>query len=62
LIDQEIAACQKFLHALEERRNGSYSIRDPATFEQVVLASRIYQTQALLVWLRELQTECVGMH
>ena len=57
LIEQEINACQRFLATLESQRHGSLSIRDQDAFAQVVLQSRIYQTRALLGWLRELQAE-----
>jgi DNA-binding PadR family transcriptional regulator len=57
VIDQEIAACARFLSSLEAQRQGVASIREPAAFAQVVLNSRIYQTRALLAWLSELQRE-----
>lgn len=57
VIDQEIAACARFLNSLEAQRQGAASIREPAAFAQVVLNSRIYQTRALLAWLSELQRE-----
>lgn len=57
VIDQEIETCRSFLASLEMQRHDPGSIRDPATFSQVVLNSRIYQTRALLAWLRELQAE-----
>jgi PadR family transcriptional regulator AphA len=57
VIDQEIETCECFLTSLEAQRHGSGSIRDQAAFNQVVLNSRIYQTRALLAWLRELQAE-----
>lgn len=57
LIEQEIAACQHFLHSLEALRRGPVSLREQAAFDQVVLNSRIYQTRALLAWLHELQAE-----
>lgn len=59
VIDQEIKACRGFLAALETQSHDPRSIRDPASFAQVVLASRIYQTRALLDWLHELQAEFV---
>lgn len=62
VIDQEIEACARFLCALEAQQRGPVSIREPAAFDQVVLASRIYQTRALLAWLRELQTEFAQTH
>ncbi|HET8846348.1 MAG TPA: PadR family transcriptional regulator [Ktedonobacteraceae bacterium] len=57
VIDQEIEACRRFLTSLETQRHDPGSIRDPATFGQIVLNSRIYQTRALLDWLHELQAE-----
>jgi PadR family transcriptional regulator AphA len=62
VIDQEIEACARFLASLEAQRRGPLSIRDRAAFDQVVLTSRIYQTRALLNWLRELQTEFAQTH
>ncbi|MGH2478367.1 MAG: PadR family transcriptional regulator [Ktedonobacteraceae bacterium] len=55
IIDEEIETCQHFLASLEGQRHGPATIRDRAAFDQVVLCSRIYQTQALLAWLHELQ-------
>jgi PadR family transcriptional regulator, regulatory protein AphA len=57
LIEQEVAACKRFLGSLEALRHGPVSIRDQAIFDQVILNSRIYQTRALLDWLHELQAE-----
>ena len=62
LIQQEVAACKRFLASLEAQRHGPVSIRDAAIFDQVVLNSRIYQTRALLDWLRELQAEFAQTH
>lgn len=62
VIDQEIETCTRFLSSLEVQRRGQASIREPAAFDQVILASRIYQTRALLNWLRELQTEFAQTH
>lgn len=62
VINQEIETCQHFLASLEMQRHGSSSIRDQAAFNQVVLNSRIYQTRALLAWLRELQAEFAQTH
>lgn len=62
VIEQEIETCGRFLAALEAQRQGPVSIRDQAAFDQVVLASRIYQTRALLDWLRELQAEFAQSH
>lgn len=57
VIEQEIEACTRFLGTLEAQRRGPVSLREQATFDQVVLTSRMYQTRALLDWLRELQME-----
>ncbi len=57
VIDDEIATCQRFLASLEAQRCGPATIHDRTTFDQVVLCSRIYQTQALLAWLHELQAQ-----
>jgi DNA-binding PadR family transcriptional regulator len=57
VIEQEIAACTRFLGSLEGQQRGPVNIREQAAFDQVVLTSRIYQTRALLAWLRELQME-----
>ena len=57
VIDQEIETCTRFLASLEAQRRGQVSMREPAAFDQVVLTSRIYQTRALLNWLRELKIE-----
>jgi PadR family transcriptional regulator AphA len=62
VIDQEIEACARFLASLEAQRRGPVNIREQAAFDQVVLTSRIYQTRALLNWLRELQTEFAQTH
>jgi len=62
LIEQEVAACARFLASLEALRRGPVSIRDQASFGQVILNSRIYQTRALLNWLRELQAEFAQTH
>lgn len=61
VIEQEIAACQRFLTVLTAQRHGSCTIRDQRAFDQVVLCSRIYQTEALLAWLHELQAEFAQM-
>jgi DNA-binding PadR family transcriptional regulator len=57
VIDQEIATCTHFLTSLESQRHGQVNMREQATFDQVVLSSRIYQTRALLDWLYLLQAE-----
>ncbi len=60
LIEQELAACEKFLAHLEAQRLPASSSGDTAFLERVVLRSRIHQTRALLNWLRELQEEFAG--
>jgi len=60
LIEQEMAACQKFLAHLEAQRLPTPSEGDTAFLERVVLRSRIHQTRALLDWLSELQEEFAG--
>jgi len=64
LIEQEIAACRKFLDRLESqsKRHANTASGDEAFFDHVVLRSRIHQTRALLEWLHELQHEFVGTH
>ena len=62
LLEQEIATCKRFLASLEALRHGPVTMRDPAFFDQVVLTSRIYQTRALLDWLRELRAEFAQTH
>ena len=62
VIEQEIETCGRFLASLEAQRQGPVSIRDQSTFDQVVLVSRIYQTRALLDWLRQLQAEFAQSH
>jgi PadR family transcriptional regulator AphA len=62
VIEQEIETCTHFLSSLEAQRRGPLSIREQTAFDQVVLASRIYQTRALLSWLQELQTEFAQTH
>jgi len=57
LIEQEIATCKRFLASLEALRHGPVTIRAQASFDQVILNSRIYQTRALLDWLHELRAE-----
>lgn len=57
VIEQEITACQHFLAVLAAQREGPCTIRSQAAFDQVVLRSRMYQTEALLAWLHELQAE-----
>ncbi|GCE48139.1 DNA-binding PadR family transcriptional regulator [Thermosporothrix hazakensis] len=50
LIEEQIQACERFLSYLQSRQNEGEPF-----FDHVVLRSRIYQTQALLEWLRELR-------
>ena len=57
LIEQEVAACQKFLDHLEAQRLPTSTSGETAFLERVVLRSRIHQTRALLNWLHELQAE-----
>ncbi len=53
LINQEISACNSFLHHLEAKHPTIKN--DDTFFDQIVLRSRIHQTRALLEWMRELQ-------
>jgi DNA-binding PadR family transcriptional regulator len=64
LVDQQVTACQEFLQHLESLHTQGHKQPDASTrtdddpfFSHVVLRSRIYQTHALLAWLRELQNE-----
>lgn len=57
LIEQQIAACQRFLNHLEAQRPETATTDDQSFFDHVILRSRIHQTRALLDWLSELQTE-----
>ncbi len=57
VIEQEIATCQRFLASLEAQRQSTGSLSRANDFSQVVLSSRVYQTRALLAWLRELKAE-----
>jgi len=59
LVNQQIAACLRFLEHLESKHPTDPEIGDMAFFDHVVLRSRIYQIHALLDWLRELQHELV---
>ena len=59
LVNQQIAACHKFLDHLESQHPSETETSDMAFFDHVVLRSRIHQTRALLDWLRELQHELV---
>jgi DNA-binding PadR family transcriptional regulator len=63
LIEQQIQACQRFLHHLETKLPEHIENSDEAFFAHVVLSSRIQQTNSLLDWLHELQKELAGkMH
>ena len=55
LIEQQVNACQRFLEHLESQQYQRARADDEAFFDHVVLRSRIYQTRALLEWLRELK-------
>ncbi|WP_201363149.1 PadR family transcriptional regulator [Dictyobacter formicarum] len=56
LIQQQIKACQNFLqHLKSKQQTTTLQPADAAFLDQVVLSSRIYQTQALLEWLNELK-------
>lgn len=62
VIDQEIDTCTHFLSTLVAQRCETSDIKDRAAFNQVILSSRIYQTQAVLDWLHKLQTEFAQTH
>jgi len=63
LIEQQIAACKRFLAHLESKHPLLTSkTSDEAFFDHVVLRSRIHQTRSLLEWMRELQTELVEIY
>jgi DNA-binding PadR family transcriptional regulator len=63
LLAQQVDACKRFLAHLEEQRTSNpVSTSDEAFFDSVVLSSRIYQTRALLDWMRELQRELIDVH
>ncbi len=57
LIDEQLAACRRFLDHLEGQQSSVVKTDEMAFFDQVVLSSRIHQTRALLAWLHELQQE-----
>lgn len=61
LIEQQIAACRRFLQKLEARHiprdATALSMSDETFFERVVLRERIYQTRSLLEWLQELKRD-----
>lgn len=59
LVNKQITACLKFLNHLESQHLTTAATGDTAFIDHVVLRSRIYQTRALLDWLRELQQELV---
>lgn len=60
LVHRQEEACQHFLLHLEHRQQESAQAEEGEQFlKHVVLRSRIYQTRALLAWLRELYTEMV---
>lgn len=62
LVEQEIAACQRFLDHLEAQRIPHSATGETAFLDHVVLRSRIHQTRALLNWLHELQEEFAAAH
>jgi len=62
LINQEISACNSFLHHLESKHSSDTVKDDDTFFEQIVLRSRIHQTRALLEWMQELQTTLAVTH
>jgi PadR family transcriptional regulator, regulatory protein AphA len=59
LVELQTQACERFLETLEAQHTlpQTNSSGDDAFFDHVVLRSRIYQTRALLEWLRELHSE-----
>ncbi len=61
LIKQQIQACQQFLMNLQSKQhatsNALKAVDDAAFFDQIVLNSRIHQTNSLLEWLYTLQTQ-----
>ncbi len=59
LVEQQTQACERFLETLEAQHISpeTSATDDDAFFDHVVLRSRIYQTRALLDWLRELRIE-----
>ncbi|MDQ2904113.1 MAG: PadR family transcriptional regulator [Chloroflexota bacterium] len=57
LVDEQLAACRRFLEHLEEQQPSVVKTDEMAFFDRVVLSSRIHQTHALLTWLQELQRE-----
>jgi len=62
VIDQEVMTCAHFLSMLEAQQREPHSIHNPATFDQVILQSRISQTRAVLAWLHDLQVEFAQTH
>ncbi len=59
LVEQEISACNSFLHHLEAKYPSDTIKNDATFFDQIVLRSRIYQTRALLEWMHELQATLI---
>ncbi len=59
LVEQQAHACERFLESLEAQHTQytANATDDDSFFDHVVLRSRIYQTRALLDWLRELHAE-----
>ena len=61
LMQQQQQACEQFLLSLQKMQEQPVKTTtetlDADFFAQVVLGSRIYQTRALLAWLKELQQE-----
>ncbi len=57
LVEEQIHACQRFLHHLEERAQRGTAYEDETFLEHVVLSSRIHQTRSLLTWMDELQRD-----
>lgn len=62
LVNQQIAACHRFLEHLESQRPSNPETSDLAFFDHIVLRSRIHHTRALLDWLHELQHELAEAH
>jgi DNA-binding PadR family transcriptional regulator len=63
LVERQIQSSQHFLDHLREKQQepplSRLEIKDTSFFEDVVLSSRIHQTQALIDWLREFQASMV---
>ncbi|GCE26499.1 PadR family transcriptional regulator [Dictyobacter alpinus] len=61
LLEQQITACMQFLQHLKSKQQiPILHSADAQFFDNIVLSSRIHQTQALLEWLHELQLEVKG--